>query len=52
MTDEQFAAHHDTLSSAMAVIERDVESAVADLSRMIAVDTSFLRVRATALSLT
>lgn len=41
MTDEQFAAHHDTLSSAMAVIERDVESAVADLSRMIAVDTSF-----------
>ncbi|WJH38071.1 M20/M25/M40 family metallo-hydrolase (plasmid) [Aliirhizobium terrae] len=41
MTDQQFAAHHDTLSSAMAVIERDVESAIADLSRMIAVDTSF-----------
>lgn len=41
MADQQSVAHNDTLASAMAVIERDVESAVADLSRMIAVDTSF-----------
>lgn len=41
MTVPQPDLHHDPLTSAMTAIERDVEIAVRDLSRMVAVDTSF-----------
>jgi succinyl-diaminopimelate desuccinylase len=41
MADQHTAVHKDTLTSAMAAIERDVESAIGDLARMISVDTSF-----------
>jgi succinyl-diaminopimelate desuccinylase len=44
MTDkilQQPAATREPLTSAMAAIERDVEMAVQDLARMVAVDTSF-----------
>lgn len=41
MNEQKSVSQHDTLMSAMTAIDRDVEIAVQDLARMIAVDTSF-----------
>lgn len=41
MTEQKPVSQQDTLMSAMTAIERDVEIAVQDLARMVAVDTSF-----------
>ncbi len=41
MSEQKSVSQHDTLVSAMTAIERDVEIAVQDLARMVAVDTSF-----------
>ncbi|WP_112436688.1 M20 family metallopeptidase [Rhizobium sp.] len=41
MSEPNSVPHQDAFTSAMAVIERDVETAVQDLARMVAVDTSF-----------
>lgn len=41
MTKQQPALQQDFIMSAMAAIERDVEIAIQDLARMVAVDTSF-----------
>ena len=41
MSEPKSVPHQDAFALAMAVIERDVETAVRDLARMVAVDTSF-----------